>query len=144
MVQYLPSQATAEITIITSEVGTSLTLIAPDEPVVQGEPFRLSGELRRVDNNGLLTGENITAVFNGTTLGSDVTNNGVYNIDGVINDVGVYTITVNFAGSTRPGLTLRPSQGIFSLNIGSSLRIPAMIGATAALGVILMAVGLSK
>ncbi|GAG67015.1 unnamed protein product, partial [marine sediment metagenome] len=105
MVQYLPSQATAEINVITSEVGTVLTLIAPAE-VVQGEQFRLSGELRRADTNGLLSGETITAVFNGTALGSDTTMGGTYNIDGVINDVGLYTITVNFAGSTRPGLVL--------------------------------------
>ena len=137
MVQYLASQATAQITIKSSEVGTILTLTAPTEPVVQGEPFRLSGELRRTDTNGLLTGETITATFNGTTLGSDVTNNGVYNIDGVINEVGTYTITVNFAGSTRPGLTLRSSQGIWSVNIGGDY-VPLMIGATATLGILLI------
>ena len=144
MVQYLPSQATAQINVITSEVGTILTLTAPTEDVVQGESFRMSGELRRADNNTLISGETITAVFNGTPLGSDTTINGTYNIDGVINDPGVYTLTVNFAGSTRPGLTLRPSQGIWSVNIGTGLTVPLMIGATAVLGTILMAIGLSK
>ena len=138
MVQYLPSQATGEINVITSEVGTVLTLTVPPEPVVQEDPFLITGELRRVDTNALLSGETITATFNGTALGSDTTMNGTYNIDGVINEVGLYTITVNFAGSTRPGLTLRPSQGIWSVNIGGGLKVPLMIGATATLGVLLI------
>ena len=120
-----------------------LTLIAPTE-VIQGEPIRLSGELRRVDTNALLSGETITAVFNGTTFGSDTTMGGTYNIDGQIDEVGLYTITVNFAGSTRPGLTLRPSQGVWSVNIGTDMKVPMIIGATATLGILLMAVGLSK
>ncbi|GAG98509.1 unnamed protein product, partial [marine sediment metagenome] len=120
-----------------------LTLTAPDQPVVQGESFRLSGELRRADNNALLSGETITAVFNETSLGSDTTMGGTYNIDGVINEVGTYTITVNFAGSTREGLVLGPSQ--FIRNVGvimEDLRTLGIIGA-ASLGLILVKMGLS-
>ena len=145
MVQYLPSSATAQINVITSEVGTVLTLTAPAE-VIQGQPIRLSGELRRSDNNTLLSGETITAVFNGTTFGSDTTMNGTYNIDGVINDIGTYTLTVNFAGSTRPGLVLSPSQIIRRIGIGmEAITPPMMVVASAAiLGAILVRVGLSK
>lgn len=145
MVLYLPSSATATITVLTAEVGTILTLTAPTE-VIQGQQFRMSGELRRADNNQLLSGETITAVFNGTAIGSDTTMNGTYNIDGVINEVGTYTLTVNFAGSTRPGLVLRPSQGISRVGVGiEAIPTPVMVVASVAiLGAILVRVGLSK
>ena len=142
MVTYLSSFATAQIDVITSEVGTILTLIAPTEPVVQGDPFIISGELRRADTNALLSGETITAVFNGDSLGSDVTQNGAYIIDGVINDVGTYTITASFAGSERAGLTLRPSSGIWTVTLGIDGITPLMVGGIAALGVLLMAISL--
>ena len=141
MVTYLQSSQTATINVITSEVATVLTLIAPAE-VVQGRSFLMSGELRRADTNALLAGETITAVFNGTSLGSDVTQNGTYNIDGVINDVGSYTITASFAGSVREGLTLAPSQGIWTINLGIGGIPPMVVGGIAALGVLLMAISL--
>ena len=141
MVQFLPSSATAQVTVTPNIVDTVLTLIVPPD-VVQGESFLMSGELRRTDTNGLLAGETITAVYNGTALGSDVTQNGTYNIDGVINEMGTYTVTVNFAGSTRPGLTLRPSQGTFNVILGAGATVPLMVGGIAALSVILMAISL--
>ena len=142
MVTYLSSSATATINVITSEVATVLTLIVPDVPVIQGTQFRISGELRRADNNQLLSGETITAVFNGTSLGSDTTMGGTYNIDGVINDVGTYTITASFAGSVREGLTLAPSQGIRTINLGIAGITPMIVGGITALSLILMAVSL--
>ncbi len=141
MVTYLESSATAQINVLTSEVATVLTLTAP-ENVVQGQPFRMSGELRRADNNTLLSGETISAVYNGTALGSDVTQNGTYNIDGVINDMGTYTITASFAGSVREGLTLAPSQGIWTINLGIGGITPVMVAGVATLGIILMAISL--
>ena len=141
MVTYLQSSATAEINVLTAEVATVLTLIAPAD-VVQGQSFRMSGELRRADTNALLAGETISAVYNGTALGSDVTQNGAYNIDGVINDMGTYTITASFAGSVREGLTLAPSQGIWTINLGIGGITPVMVGGIAALGLLLMAVSL--
>ena len=143
MVQYLPSSATATITVLTAEVGTVLTLTAPTE-VIQGQLIRLSGELRRADNNTLISGEIITAVFNGTPIGSDTTMNGTYNIDGVINDVGTYTLRVDFAGSTRPGLVLRPSQILRNIGISMQAITPMVVVASALLGAILVRVGLSK
>ena len=144
MVQYLPSSATATITVLTAEVGTILTIIAPAE-VVQGESFRIGGELRRADNNQILPGETITAVFNGTVIGLDVTgSDGSYNIDGVINDIGTYTLRVDFFGSTRLGLVLSPSQILRRIGISMQASTPMMVVASALLGAILVRVGLSK
>jgi len=104
----------------------------------------MSGELRRADTNTLISGETITAVFNGTSLGSDTTMNGTYNIDGVINEVGIYTLTVKFAGSTSSGLVLGPSQFIRTVGvIMEDFRTLGIIGA-ASLGLILVKTGLSK
>jgi len=147
MVQYLASLATTTINVITSEVGTILTISAPAE-VVQGEPFIIEGQLKRADTGVSLTGETISLSFNGTSLGTTTTRD----IEGVIkylttvqiDTVGSYTLTANFAGSTRPGLVLRPSRGIWSVNIGTGMTVPLMIGVTAVLGVVLLTVGLSK
>ena len=144
MVQYLPSSATATINVLTSEVNTVLSLTAPTE-VVQGESFRMSGELRRADNNQIMPGETITAVFNGTVLGSDITaGDGTYNIDGVIPDVGSYTLTLNFAGSIREGLTFGASKSIWNLAVGQEWVAPITIVVTATLSAILLAIGLKK
>ena len=121
MVQYLASTATTQINVITSEVATILTISAVPE-VVQGEPFTIEGTLRRADTMIPLSGELISLSFNGTSLGTTTTRDteGVikYMTTVQIDTVGIYTLTANFAGSTRPGLTLRPSQGIWSLNVG--------------------------
>ena len=110
MVNYLPSQATTQITVTTLDVGTILTIAAPST-IVQGQIFRITGDLRRVDTNTVLGGETITVSYNGTIIGSDVTAaNGEYNIDGVINEMGTWTLTANFAGAVRPGLILAPSM----------------------------------
>ena len=138
MVQYLPSSATRAITILTAEVGTTLTVVAPTE-VIQGQPFSISGALRRVDTNQLLVGETISASFNGTLIGSDITGaDGSYYIDAVINDVGAYTLTANFAGSTRPGLTLGSSKASIPIALGE-ITTPVMVLGVAVLGTVLIA-----
>lgn len=143
MVTYLESSATAQINVLTSEVATVLTIVAPTQ-VVQGQSFRISGELRRADNNALLAGETITAVFNGTSLGSDITQNGAYNIDGVINELGNKTITVSFTGSVREGLKLAPSTGTWTVNLVIDGISPLMVAGVATLSIVIMAVSLGK
>ena len=127
MVTLLPSTATRPITVLTAEVGTILTIIAPDE-IIQGQSFRISGALRRVDTSQLLVGETISASFNGTSVGGDVTgSDGSYNIDAVINEVGFYTLTSNFAGSTRPGLTLGASEAKRGLSVSMPTPLTAIV-----------------
>lgn len=127
MVTYLSTTASRTIQVLTAEVGTILTIFAPTS-VVQGQPFLINGELRRADTNQVLAGETITAYHNGVLIGSDVTAiSGEYNIDAVINEVGTYTLTVNFAGSTRPGLALGPSSAFTRVGLVESSLLPLLL-----------------
>ncbi len=150
MVTYLESSATATVTVITDEVATTLTLTVPTADIVQGVSFRMSGELRRADNDQILPGQSIIAEYTLNNivyeLGSDITaGDGSYNIDGFIFDVGTYTITAKFNETTTDtGITLGASNALATIRMGLSLNAPLAIAATAVLGAILMAFGLSK
>ncbi len=118
MVTYLPSSIQSTINVRKAEVATILTGIIPTD-ALPGEAFRIGGELRRSDTNQILAGETITATYNGTVLGFDVTaGNGEYNIDGVIHTVGSYNVVVSFAGSERSGFRFAPSDMIARIGIG--------------------------
>ena len=138
MVNYLPSQATTSINVTTLDVATDLTIIAPAS-IVQGQPFLIEGVLRRTDTNVALVGENISLTYNGVNLGTSMTReiegSIKYQAQVQIDEVGSFTLTASFAGSTRPGLVLLPA-------IVKVLRkIPGLDGITRYLGV--FAIGLT-
>ena len=147
MVIYLSSQATTTINVISAEVGTVLTISAPAE-MVQGQPFIIEGQLTRVDTGAPLLGETIELSFNGTsfppTITRDIGGSIKYETTVQIDSVGSYTLTADFTGSTRPGLTLRPTTGIWNVAVSQGMNQPLIIGAVATLGVLLLAVGLSS
>jgi len=141
MVNYLPQTATTTITVLTAEVGTTLTIWAPAE-VIQGQPFLIEGQLKRADTGALLAGEEISISYNGTHLVTTPTRS----IEGTIkyqaavqiDEVGSFTLTASFAGSTRPGLFLGPSQA--PRGVGVSLLtaqvILALLAASVGLGLV--------
>jgi len=110
MVNYLPSQATTQITVSALEVATSLTISAPAN-VVQGQSFPISGILTRNDTGFPIPNAQINVLYNGTPIGSGTTGvDGDYLITGSIPAMGTFTLTANFAGATMPGLRLLPSM----------------------------------
>jgi len=141
MVNYLPQTATTTITVLTAEVGTTLTIWAPAE-VIQGQPFLIEGQLKRADTGALLAGEEISISYNGTHLVTTPTRS----IEGTIkyqaavqiDEVGLFTLTASFAGSTRPGLVLGPSKA--PRGVGVSLLpaqvILALLAASLGLGLV--------
>lgn len=147
MVRYLPSYATRSITVLTAEVGTTLTIIAPSS-TIQGQPFLIEGVLKRVDTNAPLDGENIVLSYNGVNLGTVLTRSIEgsikYQAQVQIDDVGEYTLRADFAGSERPGLALGVSS--VSKGIGVSfLQVPVVeILASTVLGIALVIWGYRK
>ena len=139
MVNYLPQTATRTITVITLEVGTTLTITAPSE-VVQGGAFGISGYLTRNDTGAGIPGATVTLSYNGTLLGSDTTSiEGHYLFTGaIIPEPGTFILTASFAGSTRPGLILGSSQA--PRGVGVSLLpaqvILALLAASLGLGLV--------
>lgn len=113
LVNYLPSQATKNITVTSLDAATNLTITAPST-IPQGQPFIVSGVLKRSDTGSPLAGEEISLSYNGTSLGTTQTQDQEgsikYQIQVQIDTVGTFTLRANFAGSTRPGLVLRPSM----------------------------------
>lgn len=126
MVTYLPSFATKSIRVMPLEVATNLTLVAIDE-VLQGVSFPVAGVLRRSDTNAPLEGEMLTAVYDGTVIGTDMTSaTGAYSMTATIPEVGDYTLQVVFEGSVRPGFVLGRSQASGGVSI-IGLEIPGLI-----------------
>jgi len=147
MVQYLSSFATRAITVLTAEVGTILTIIAPAS-TIQGQPFLIEGVLKRVDTNAPLDGENIVLSYNGVNLGTvltrDIEGSIKYQAQVQIDDVGEYNLRAEFAGSTRPGLTLGPSNASKGLGV-SLLQVPMIeILASTVLGIGLVMLSFRK
>ncbi len=147
MVQYLSSFATRTITVLTAEVGTTLTISAPAS-TIQGQPFLIEGVLKRVDTNAPLDGENIVLSYNGVNLGTaltrDIEGSIKYQAQVQIDDVGEYTLRAEFAGSTRPGLTLGPSNASKGLGV-SLLQVPVVqILASTVLGIGLVMLSFRK
>ncbi|GAG82458.1 unnamed protein product [marine sediment metagenome] len=147
MVQYLASYATKSITVTTSEVGTTLTIIAPAS-TIQGQPFIIEGVLKRGDTGVPLEGENIGLSFNGANLGTTLTRSIEgsikYQATVQIDDVGEYTLRADFAGSTRPGLTLGPSNAFREIGV-DLLSAPVIeILASTILGIALVMLGFTK
>lgn len=130
MVTYLPTTASRSITVLTAEVGTILTIWAPAS-VIQGQPFLVEGQLKRADTDELLAGENIVLSYNGTPLGTTQTRSleGTikYQATVQIDVVGAYTLTANFVGSTRPGLTLGPSSAFRGIGLGEPSMLPLVV-----------------
>lgn len=109
MVNYLPSQATTQITVAAINVATTLSISAPPN-IVQGQSFNISGILIRNDTGIPISNAPIDVRFNGSPFGSGTTGiDGDYLINGSIPTVGTFTLTADYAGETRPGLTLLPS-----------------------------------
>ena len=135
MVNYLPSQATTSITVTALDVATSLTISAPAS-VVQGQSFNISGILVRNDTGFPIPNEEISINYNGSPIGTGTTGvDGDYLITGSIPSVGIFTLTANFAGAERPGLTLLPSMA------QALTRIPGFQPLSPYLGII--AIGLA-
>jgi len=117
MVNYLPSQASTQITVTTLNVGTTLSINAPAN-IIQGQPFDIAGVLQRSDTNMPLNGETIELSIDGSIVASTVTatmgtpagpQEGMYSFTQTIEETGTHSLVVDFAGSTRPGLTFLPS-----------------------------------
>ena len=132
MVNYLPSQASTQITVTALEVATTLSISAPAN-AVQGQSFNVSGILIRNDTGFPITNVPINVLYNGTPIGTVNTGvDGDYLITGSIPTEGTYTLTANFAGATMPGLTLLPStaQTGIALIDGITPYLPIIIPAT--------------
>ena len=109
MVNYLPSQATTQITVAALNVATTLSISAPATST-QGQTFNVSGILIRNDTGLPIPNATIDVRFNGSPFGSGTTGvDGDYLIIGSIPTEGTFTLTADYAGETRPGLTLLPS-----------------------------------
>lgn len=131
MVTYLPQQASRTITVLSAEVGTTLTIDAPAE-VIQGISFEIFGVLRRVDTNAPLPDETIEFWQDGLYISSMLTAlDGTYLFTHSIVDTGSHTLSVRFTGSVRPGLALSPSSAFR----GIGLVEPSMLPLLALLGI---------
>jgi len=137
MVNYLPSSRTTPITVTSLDVGTTMTIDAPAS-VPQGQPFLISGQLKRVDTGASLAGELITLSYNGTPLGSTTTRligeTIKYEAQVQIDAVGTHTLTAGFAGSTRPGLSMSPSSASRGVGVGLILSQEIVTLIAAAIG----------
>ncbi len=136
IVQFLSSFATTTITVLTAEVETTLTIIAPAS-TLQGQPFLIEGVLKRIDTNAPLEGENIVLSYNGIPLGTVLTRSleGTIKYQAIVQipDAGEYTLRADFAGSTRAGLTLGASSAFRDIDLGepSALPLLAILGIAA-------------
>jgi len=130
MVTYLETSATKSITVLSLEVGTTLTITAPSE-VVQGIAFGISGYLTRNDTGAGIPNATVTLSYNGTLLGSDTTSiDGHYLLTGsVMYDLGTFTLTAYFAGSTGLGA----SSAFKGIRLGEPSLLPllALLGIAA-------------
>lgn len=130
MVTYLSSFATRTIQVLTAEVGTTLTISAPAS-VIQGQPFRVEGVLKRVDTGTPLEGENIVLSYNGTILTTAQTRyvEGAvkYQADVQIDEMGSFILRADFAGSTRAGLVLGPSGAFMRIGLGEPSILPLLV-----------------
>lgn len=138
MVNFLPSQATTTITVTVLDVATNLTISAPAS-VIQGQLFTISGQLTRADTGAALVGETILVSYNGQMRGSPVTDvQGAYTLNTLIPEAGSFTLMANFEGSTRPGLTLLPSQAPRGVGVSllSEQVILALLAASVGLGLV--------
>ncbi len=126
MVTYLPTTASRAITVLTAEVGTTLTITAPAS-VIQGQPFIIEGVLKRADTLTPLLGEEISLSYNGFNLGTTQTRSleGSIKYQAIvqIDEVGAYTLRADFAGAIRVGLTL----GASSATRGIGLAVPGIL-----------------
>ncbi len=146
MVNYLPSQVSATIVVTSLDVATILTISAPAS-IIQGQPFIIEGQLKRADTGALLEGENIALSYNGVNLGTTQTRalEGTikYQAAVKIDEMGTFTLTANFAGSTRPGLTLGPARAQAPVTMPGFPEITPLAGAliitTALIGVYMLA-----
>ena len=137
MVNFLASQATTTITVTPLAVATNLVISAPAS-VVQGEIFLITGQLTRADTGAALEHETISVSYNGQSLGTPVTDVvGAYSLQAVIPETGNYTLTADFAGSTRPGLVLLPSRAQAPVTMPGIPEITPLIGAIA-VGVVII------
>ena len=141
MVQYLASSASRSITVIPLEIGTTLSIVAPDQ-ITQGDTFTIQGQLTRNDTGAAISGATISVGYDGSSLGSVVTDMvGVYTIPAAIPNVGTFTLTANFAGMTVPGLTLGASYASKGIGlVEPGLVSPLVVLVAVALGVGLLVV----
>ena len=130
MVQYLSSFATRTITVLTAEVGTTLTIIAPAS-TIQGQPFMIEGVLARGDTGAPLLGESIVLSYNGNPLGTTLTRaieaSVKYQAVVQIDEVGDYTLRADFVGSTRAGLTLGASGAFTRIGLALPGILPLLV-----------------
>ena len=124
MVTLLPSTATRTITVLVSEIATTLTIIAPAS-VTQGVPFTINGQLVRNDTGVALPNMSISVSYNGNSIGSVLTDmQGVYSITAIIPDPGTFTLKAAFAGAT--GYAASEAQSRISVS-DMIIRIPNLL-----------------
>lgn len=135
MVNYLPSSASRTITVLVSEIGTTLTIDAPAE-VTPGASFEIFGQLTRNDIGAAIPNASISISYNGTPLGSVTTDmQGVYRIPASLPGPGTFTLRAAFAGMTVPGLTLGASSASRRIGLGEISVLPLVL-----LGIVAVAV----
>ena len=143
MPTYLPTTAQTTINILPLEVGTSLTISAPPS-AIEGQPFNVTGMLTRDDTGAGLPGETISPSYNGVTLADVQTQaDGSYSFTMSIAEAGSFTLTVGFAGSTRPGLRLGPSVARATIGAMATL-IPLYASVIVAVALVSLSLIMSK
>ena len=114
MVRLLGSQATRNITVTLADVGTTLTITAPSS-VDPGQIFLVAGSLTRNDTGLPLNQQIVKISFNGTSLGTAITDaNGLWLRNVSIPSSGSFTLRAVFDSVVIGGLS-------FS---GSSISLP--------------------
>lgn len=127
MVQYLSSSASKIITVLVSEIGTTLTIAAPSE-VTPGESFEIYGQLTRNDTGEAIPNASISLSYNGNPLGSVTTDmQGVYGIPASLPSPGTFTVRADFAGMTVPGLTLGASSASRRIGLAAPSVLPLVL-----------------
>ena len=121
-------------------IPTTLSINAPGM-VALGEIFNIFGQLTRVDTGVALPNMSIGVSYNGTPLGSVLTDmQGVYKIPASIPDPGTYTLRADFAGTPEYAASTSITDTMVA---ASSLEAAVAIAGSAAIGLVLVTFGLS-
>ncbi len=98
-----------------------------------GEAFPFSGQLVREDTLFGLSGETVTISVDGNVVGTPTTykagvTDGLFDQWITIDEPGTHIIRVDFAGSTRAGVTYRSSSSARSIGFGDTNKIALALG----------------
>lgn len=122
------------VQVLSVSANTTLALTGPAQ-VNQGEAFTLTATLRRADTGAAVAGATLKLYTGATLLNTAVTNAaGQASWSLVNNYTGAYRYQAVFEGAEVAGLTLMPSQGLWT--VGGVDIVPVL--AVAALAYVLL------